>query len=152
MEENKYYTPEIEEFHVGFTYEFGKDYLGQYLWTEFYIDHADVLSAWELEEQIDDGHVRVKYLDREDIESLGWESVDKNNSGKKFYEGSFENSTRGLMYFEHDWLNNKITIKHPNYFRDGSGRFDGFITIIDGAVIKNKSELRKLMNMLQITK
>lgn len=150
MEENKYYTPEIEEFHVGFTYEFGKDYLGQYLWTEFYIDHADVLSAWELEEQIDDGHVRVKYLDREDIESLGWVhdedvfnvtifTIPYNDPRKTYNEIQLRYAplTNWILLTQY---NNKKGVESEESVTRFSGR------------VKNKSELNKLMKMLQITK
>ena len=79
----KYYTPEIEEFHVGFEYEA--------LWSEGYagnesgwnkctvrpttdLEHIyDVLSNEILQNDID--ALRVKYLDEEDILACGWNFV-----------------------------------------------------------------------------
>lgn len=148
MEESKYYIPEIEEFCVGFEYEITSGY--EWVKKSFCHEQFNTFLYQHLDNAINQQYVRVKFLDREDIESLGWKWIDKKNSGKNFYESTFENSTRGLMYFEHDWLNNKITIKSPNFIRDGSGRFDGFSVVIDRVVVKNKSELRKLMQMLQI--
>ena len=85
---NKYYTPEIEEFHVGFEYEqFGK-------YTEFKVGLntagyyskigetietigwkpklCDEFDFKDLEEYLEKGLIRTKYLDQEDIESLGF--------------------------------------------------------------------------------
>ena len=82
---DKYYTPEIEEFHVGFEYEV-YDTLGDghYDWfndTYFKLNMTNHKgdggnNVWTMEtlaKAIKDEHVRVKHLDREDIESLGWE-------------------------------------------------------------------------------
>ena len=85
--EDKYYQPEIEEFHVGFEYympllkedEEGNLYQDKYIlhiWTEkcsmenyFNVDYIDnsttkIISVPDI--------LKVKLLDREDIESLGW--------------------------------------------------------------------------------
>lgn len=68
VEDNKYYTPSIEEFHVGFRYESGnKAVKGTSTeWTKSIIEEP-----WEIESLFEE--VRVKYLDQEDIEELGWE-------------------------------------------------------------------------------
>ena len=86
--ENKYYTPEIEEFKVGFEFEqFGK-------YTEFkvcqntygyYSKIGETIETvgWkpkvceefdfeDLEEYLENDLIRTKYLDQEDIESLGF--------------------------------------------------------------------------------
>ena len=77
--ENKYYTPEIEEFHVGFNYEnknFGKwintiyDGMPTLMSKSYYDDCGCEYIA--VEDDIKDSLVRVKYLDKEDIESLGF--------------------------------------------------------------------------------
>ena len=80
--ENKYYKPTIEEFHVGFEYEYW-DTLGDghYDWFEgtyYYMKQTDkpkngghvVWSIDSLIKAINDLEIRVKYLDREDIESM----------------------------------------------------------------------------------
>jgi hypothetical protein len=68
---NKYYTPEIEEFHVGFEYE--RNQYDNNIWFKYVVERKDVLDH-------SDKDIRVKYLDREDIESLGFEQTDRVNS------------------------------------------------------------------------
>jgi hypothetical protein len=73
MEKDKYYTPDITEFHIGFEFEsnytlFSKDRE----WTKHTLDHND---GWFWEEWYVDAmptEFRVKHLDQEDIESLGF--------------------------------------------------------------------------------
>jgi hypothetical protein len=68
--EEKYYKPKIEEFHIGFEYELEQE-------------DDDFNKSWskEVAEQnvgvvinalIKSGCIRVKFLDKEDIESLGF--------------------------------------------------------------------------------
>jgi hypothetical protein len=141
---NKYYTPTIKEFHVGFEYEFKhpsgwvKESMSWQSPHEIFAD-AIVMKS-----------IKVKYLDQDDIESLGWNYIPTKSIGKTHYEGLFKDTTIGKMILEHDWLNNYITIKTMNYIRDGSGRFDGYITYVNRLIIKNKSELSKLMKQLGI--
>ena len=70
----KYYTPSIEEFRVGFEYEV---YVPEKeLWSKetFYLDasHINLVKYVNIQTENTLKKVRVKYLDREDIESLGW--------------------------------------------------------------------------------
>jgi hypothetical protein len=70
---NKYYTPTIEEFHVGFEYEFY--YKSE--WHKHNLDGTPIVHH-ELDEFSDDlmklAHAicRVKHLDQSDIESFGF--------------------------------------------------------------------------------
>jgi hypothetical protein len=71
----KYYTPELEEFHVGFEYEeLDPDYQGQSdgkQWKPIKLSKEGLISIatnWKYFQEY-----RVKTLDREDIESLGFE-------------------------------------------------------------------------------
>lgn len=71
--ENRYYTPEIEEFCVGFEYEAESTrYPDKNNWhpETFYLNqsHLNLVNRNTLYEK----KVRIKYLDREDIESLGF--------------------------------------------------------------------------------
>ena len=76
---NKYYTPSIEEFHVGFECEIK---IG---------DHWKNIKAIEdIEEMLIYGipkpnNSRVKYLDKDDIESLGWELTPQYNDKHRKY-------------------------------------------------------------------
>lgn len=135
MEYNKYYTPTIEEFHVGFEYEllgnsgnwyknnFG-DANGEY-WNELSECYWDITH----------NKLRVKYLDQSDIESLGWELeqyVPERNICLNFKKPN-------------DWYLNYWfgQIPYIEIFRDG---YDTGCALN----VKNKSELIKLMQQLNI--
>jgi len=82
MENNKYYTPKIEELYKGFKCElcFYKEF-GQKepVWIEAEIPTQTYANEnnYNFDYILEKGNIRVKYLDREDIESLGWEFVGK---------------------------------------------------------------------------
>lgn len=129
--ESKYYIPQISEFCVGFIYE-------------AFIPERN---CWSVEIfHLNDSHItlirqnkhRVKYLDKEDIESLGF----------VFDPNASEN---GIMNFEKGTKNKNIGItvvcdQDVVIYKWAEGKehilFDG--------VIKNKSELRRLMQQLSI--
>ena len=127
MENKSYYTPKIEEFHIGFECEV----LG-IIGTkedERLFSQPTIISQKELL-LIDRLEIRVKYLDQSDIESLGW----------KFGTNDYvfpEN--KNVTYGQYKLLlnNNELEIIHL------SG------TLFRGT-IKNKSELIKLMKQLNI--
>jgi hypothetical protein len=136
--ENRYYTPEREEVHVGFEYE-AKKYKD--IWAKYTYGVLD--SFLYIQIGLDPLYVRVKYLDKEDIESLGWESF-----GRDSWMTTFEDLQQGCSFRLSDnnndkWLldyNNKDLITIYNYNAD----------IVFTGKIKNKSELKKLMNQLEI--
>ena len=132
---NKYYTPSIEEFHPGFEFQQKNSDTGDDIY-----DWDDMFMTTDFPEDI--SLTRVKYLDREDIESLGWKYCKE-------------------VYKDH-------TVEY--YTIEGKGTFDlhqlrdGIISIIDGTIsiildekavvfsgtIRNKSELRRVMKMVGI--
>jgi len=131
-EENKYYTPQIEEFHVGFECEV-KDNDKVHEW-------FPIMCTMSTPFDVDSSHysARVKYLDREDIESLGWEHIQEieftDHTVYQFvrekYILSFEYPKRLICVFQR---RDDRTVEHS------------FISIC-----KNKSELKKLMQQLNI--
>jgi len=129
MYKEKYYTPTIEEFHVGFECEYNDPLKGSWekvIYTEdMFFGGKRGLTLLEK---------RVKYLDREDIESLGFK-LDKNASDKDIL--NLEKDDTGITYKQDCFL---IIYK----FNGSKERI-----IFDG-LIKNKSELKKLMYQLQI--
>lgn len=147
--ESNYYTPTIEEFYKGFEYEeleFVYTDKGWYTskeqkWIAKTYQSLDTqsnyLEAWYLNERIKRGlynSIRVKYLDRADIESLGFEFRDKGTIA------SFIKSTNDLNLFYQilvDFNTHKTYVSnHNRYF------FDGYI--------KNKSELVKVLKMIGV--
>ena len=78
MENNtkQYYTPELWEFCDGFEFESKKfDFVnGGYLWrNETYLLGREFY--YPLKDMLENKEIRIKHLDREDIESLGFISV-----------------------------------------------------------------------------
>lgn len=142
--ESKYYTPSLDEFCIGFEYEeyhtpvrykiqneqWCKWNKKIYKGLEFvYIDYSiNDLGDWSII-PIDKSLIRVKYLDQSDIEELGWE--DQEVDTEKFI--AFKKGK-----FRLDLHNNIVVI----YKADHWSVFQG--------IIKNKSELKKLMKQLNI--
>lgn len=133
--ENKYYTPTIEEFHTGFEYEtFVED---KNIWSKetFYLNksHIDLVYFVSLIGKENVPKVRVKYLDKEDIESLGFR-VEQKPLGS-WHEGEFDvyNKDPELMDFEFE----NINPADPTISIQG-------LTF----KIKNKSEFSRLMKQL----
>ena len=148
---NKYYQPKIEEFHVGFEYEIYEDfdYYTEKTWhKQFYgkngTNHENM--DYVHENYLD--KIRVKYLDQQDIENLGWEHYGKAVCNWYKKEGMFDdgfasygkwtklkllhcsNSRIKILAYEHSW-----------------GEIE---TVLFAGECKNKSELKKLMQQLNI--
>lgn len=125
MQKNKYYTPTIEELHVGFEYEAKAKGSTETSYSTFICHgHNSIFS------EFNSSTIRVKYLDREDIESLGF--VFKGGDTHLTYH-------YGGYAITHTPPSNKIDI----YYYDGS-------EFVNGITIKNKSELKKLLKQLNI--
>ena len=136
LEDKKYYQPQIEEFHVGFECEFKNDMQDNIfkheicdqdtlniVYDEF--EHGDISEAF-----------RVKFLDKEDVESLGSTSYYEKNNIHIFTVGDVTleldlNFNEPFMYIYQILLNSEKDIL-----------FQG--------TIKNKSELKKLFKQLNI--
>lgn len=174
--ENKYYTPEIEEFCVGFEYESYEVYRnladewdeGKPMWVkrkvldinqEMYsgeshkykaIYHVSINNRYEQNVEWNK-NIRVKFLDREDIESLGFvfystmESKLLNTEGNIYY-----NKDLNLVLSHYPTLNKVSTITRDpslNKFLLKGVWDDKQVNLI---TIKNKTELIKLLKQLEI--
>jgi len=164
MEDN-YYVPALEEFHYGFEYEmiphtkvalvdYGKKNKAMELieckdykkgvYGETYVNlFGESLNT--IKESIKSKTIRVKYLDREDIESFGFELVSEREGVKLWFEkkehyGRIHSDTGYHychLYLEYDPKYKTLVVRAD--VSDGQEKekfFEG--------VIKNKSELRKL--------
>jgi len=137
MEDNKYYIPTINEFYVGFEYEV--------LDKEFWIKKDDFSNSYDYEDScfygllkdLDKGNIRVKYLDKEDIESLGFNNY-KEPMGEYDHTWSYGNSKEPKLKV---WFNNPIPVVRV---------YNSFPSIAFQGIVKNKSELKKLMQQLNI--
>lgn len=132
----KYYTPTIDEFHIGFEYECQIGYYSPVTniydegWISVKVESNNPLN-W-IEAQIKDNLIRVKYLDKEDIESLGFKIVwEEHKPYGDYYKGSLGDTD--IWYAK---LTNKIPyIVLTTKYYNGNTR----------ANIKNKSELKKIL-------
>ena len=156
MQENKinkelYYKPEIEEFHYGFEYEQWRE--GKY---SFYIidttdatknfqlqdsdgTHKEYAEWWKtkitgendfypLELKLKNNQIRVKFLDKSDIEELGWKDISLPQSISVHFEKQ----------------NCRL------YYQDTTLVISKGIGIYYRGECKNKNELRYLMKKLKI--
>lgn len=122
----EYYSPKYYEFHISFEFEELTSW-EDFTWEKRVFQDGD--SYYELQE------VRVKTLDKEDVEELGF----------KCYDSDLPNT----IYFK------KGGVELMAYTRWGNTFFNGVkIKINDNMVfsgiIKNKSELKRLLTQLGI--
>lgn len=175
---DKYYTPTIEEFHVGFEYEVTMMSSGGLIMMNFKDNTNETISEpnhkiWEktvvtstmadtgkmITMPFNDGtltyedttlpydhrsiedivsllksdQIRVKYLDQEDIESLGFEGSNANSV--YFRKGKYR-----LVHWRYQGRDITIIEEYPG----------GEEIIIKKALIKNKSELKRILRHLII--
>ncbi len=129
----EFYTPELNEFHVGFEYESTDDFIN---WRPKIFDNLDFRSVeLMLAYGVFDkktSRVRVKKLSKECIESFGWE----------FVNSAFGDYCLNNKYFL-TYRNESIKIGYDEGFQV-------WTNVCRGVPCKNKSELSKLMTMLNI--
>ena len=137
--ENKYYTPSIEEFFVGFEYE-EEDSLEDNLWIKRTLDFN---YGWLEIPQDFANDKRVKYLDSSDIEELGFTVVKtKGNSFEaiKKFNFTYEDCTTEGEYNIIVGGDKYCVIKLKDI---------GETTLFRGE-IKNKNVLKQVFKMLDI--
>lgn len=161
-EKNKYYTPSIEEFHVGFEYEyFAKpnhnidsnvpDEEKIWIKTNDLNEFGDIethgISYIEDYLKRNNCPIRVKHLDKEDILSLGWELIEENEKWieYKIYvdKDIHKIAPFHLKIYNYIFSPGTIVIYYSATVKFAE-RFLG--------IIKNKSELIKIMTMIGIIK
>ena len=134
MNKELYYIPTIEEFHIGFTYEvYNPEYEGDDTYS--IIENASrltieqVLNTWKHFSEY-----KVKYLDKEDIESLEWKYSSQNDINNLI---SFKKDSYQLIT-----MDNKLTI-----YKLIEPELE--VCLFHG-IINNKSELKFIMKCLEI--
>jgi hypothetical protein len=148
--ENKYYTPEIEEFHPGFEYEHKLYYaddvnlnpktLGDTIvpkkWIKrevWYIWIDEIYNAYIENESVKD-LIRVKYLDEDDIKSYGFEHDQTTKDGVQYIKGSLLDDNVWHLFYKDRYVH----------------IFNQFSDKVFNGQIKNKSELKIVLKMLGI--
>ena len=122
---SKYYTPTIEEFHVGFECEIKNNPVESIMdwWVETTIKERDSLEGYD---------VRVKYLDKEDIESLLFTLL-----STELNIHTYKNE-KILLIFN----NSDHECRLYRIYKGNELRFKG--------TIRNKSELKTILKMVII--
>lgn len=144
---NKYYIPEISEIYIGFEYEVKHYYLDKLEYGDFSKAIVSLSTFQFAIMELRQSRVRVKHLDKEDIESLGWKCYKlfkTSNNGTDIsdnYIFKYENKYHLISDFSKGGM---LILK-------GNKLISSDITKIFSGIIKNKSELKKLMQQLEIT-
>lgn len=137
----KYYDPEIEEFYVGFECEVNMPYIG-YIPIRFGIDkiiHPELDQFKDELDKIAHAIVRVKYLDKEDLEDIGFIIEEEEIKPYGHYlKGKFKNNTE--LWYAKRQNNEKI------YVSLKSKRYNGNIRVR----IKNKCDLVRIMKQSEM--
>jgi len=145
-----YYTPELEEFCIGFLYEYKwNSWNGYFEKTDEWIKEEFLGAGGSqlneeteidcIEECIKKGTLRVKHLDREDIEGEGWGFDQETKDGQFFYFGQWDDWA--LILGGRNENPQRVHIYRMNHEQEC---FCG--------IINNITEFRKLMKQLGIKK
>ena len=153
--ENKYYLPKIEEFHIGFEYEVRQQ--------EMQYGECVYGNEWETIEcegnmflqyiDISSGNIRVKYLDRSDIESFGFKFDATRSKVDGNFVGSYENEKYYLDYSPYSYsgeFNSSVHLRVMKIKDIPITSYQSNYQFIYDGIIKNKSELKKLLIQLEI--
>ncbi len=148
-----HYTPTIEEFNPGFEFECKERFLDGTVKTleDFnsskWVKQTCNSAIMYIERALNGRNakngvcgVRVKYLDKEDIESLGFELDQCTKDGCVFYKGNLMTKEEWCLTFggktnPKNYLSITSMKNNPNSFT---------------GVIKNKSELKRILKQLNI--
>jgi len=128
MKKNKYYTPEITEFHVGFEFERLSELPTNHWENSVCSTYNDLLL---MQRKINESLIRVKCLDKQDIESFGFKLFHKEEDRAILYK--LNKSL--LTYVEDQFINIHILNQDKDVFQSN---------------IKNKSELEFILKRLNI--
>ncbi len=159
--ENKYYTPSLKEFHFGFEFEFFNSIhhlcypdVEQNVWYSTTMPITGIISNLaDLQKLISDKQLRVKHLDRDDCESLGWQITEEPKDSEGEFKAKKFNPIDLYNHFElhFDLFDNIAKIEchyQPELVGKVTGNTESY-TVFEGTV-NNKSEFRKLMQMIGI--
>lgn len=146
MAENKYYTPEPEELFIGYTCEIKNTADARLRFFPTVITKEFIGSIV----RISNTGIRTKYLDKEDVESLGWVNGD-------LYEYYVKENSEFIYKLTNSPGNHYIIIdaiiksKHPNFSINFPGEFFDYVEAIRYVgECKSINELKVIMKLLRI--
>ena len=152
MNKNKYYTPSVEEFHVGFRYEHYHKDCDCWLFCIY-----NTIYDQRGNNEIDELNIhleRVKHLDQQDIEELGWTYTGKTT---ELWFGIPEAnvqpfiSTYRSFRLSYNLTDHRLMILGYEYenYKDSTDNGGEFLFL---GKIKNYNELKQVMKFLNIIK
>lgn len=147
--QNKYYTPKIEEFHLGFLYEI-KDVeqsakVGEDVWHT--LPYNGNPKFYVLDSLIEQEEVKVKYLYKEDIEDFGFKETHVPDEECDLVPGYTFNKSNILHYVLYVEEGKYVITENKTYDEESGNHFT---EVVFKGVIKNKSELHTLLKQLNI--
>lgn len=142
--DSHFYVPEISEFHVGFEYQvldengYHKVTLTDSMLSQNLQFRSRSVNFFQyIKEEIDKQKIKIKYLDKEDIESLGWKESPRG------YRFDFKTKDDDFqLYFDDRIFSEELGVGITIYDWNSEVIFTGYV--------KNKSELKKLLQQLNI--
>lgn len=149
--ENKYYIPSVEEFHVGFEYEFKQFNTDFSDWLQTSFGTTDNFMIFDIQSNmLEKGLVRVKYLDENDVESFGFSKVPGTVNVFKYKTPYSTDGSKDAEYWYY-WhiILFERSEKFPNVLISNYMDYDIQDVRFEGWV-KNKSELKRLLIQLGI--
>lgn len=123
----KYYTPSIEEFHVGFEYEAMMIHEDRFL--KHIVEELNHITGFSPPTEL-----RVKHLDQEDIESFGW----FHDENECYYDGNWGD----IALYHSDGERKVRIVAYPHSPIKSSILFNG--------TIRNKSELKRVLTQIGV--
>lgn len=141
--ENKYYTPDISELHIGMEIERATpstETADGMFWTPYKVDDSTPMTLFKQFPEFQ----RIKYLSKKDIENEGWIY-----SGGQMIKG-------GKCYFTNKFQQVGITFRPEFYKEDKHASIHIYNINVEGGIknslfigkVKNVSEFKKLMNQI----
>lgn len=136
--ENKYFTPDIEDFHVGYECEILKEN-----WENFVFNVEEIIPVFAKvnSKTIVSDKIRVPYLTKEQIEAEGWEHV-----GGKLLSGDFQDYQKDNFSMRYATDTRKLSIM----VRDPSFSNEHFQVTILKAECRDINTFRKIIKLLGI--
>lgn len=138
---NKYYTPELEEFCPGFECEFKSYINGQEQWEKRVIN-IDSFQLDSYEDITYKSNWRVKYLDKQDIEEvLGVKQLKGDDINLNFQ--ILLDDSEDFYEINYDLDSKILTIEF--FKEDEDGDYDTY-PLFSYGIIKNKTEFKTIKN------
>jgi len=141
--EDKYYTPESKDLHIGFKYEVASVNSDWYItnWTKKVFNQGDLTSTFIKYP----GHYRIKYLDKEDIESLGFVHTGGRLIKNNVDIFSYKKDSFFEYVLKYNYSFNKLEV-----YKEDLNYFEAINNCLFDGTIKNISEFKVLLKQLNV--